>query len=366
MNRTQKEKLLSEYYFILKQPGAYSGPQKLYRILQKTYPGVFSLHFITKWLNNTDAYSLSKEVRHPFKTSRVVVSSIDEQFDADLTSVENLKKDNDGVRFLLFIIDIFSRYLWVKPLKNKTAKSILTAVKDVFLDRKPKKLRTDKGSEFNNFILKKYLKQEHVYYFTTNNVPKANYVERVQKTIKVRLYRMMRRNRSYRFIDDLQDLVNAYNSTPHRSLNYLSPSEVTKENEADVFAYMYLRPKNSKGRLNYRLKKGDLVRISHLKHPFRRSYQEQYTTEVFRVAARQRKNGVPMYSLQDLNNQNIEGLFYWSELQKVEKDENSLWFIDKILKRRRKNGKLEYYVSWTGFPKSFDSWISSDQLQETT
>ena len=129
----------------------------------------------------------------------MLVTSIDEQFDADLTSVENLKKYNDSVRFLLFVIDIFSRYLWVKPLHDKTAKSVLNAIKAVFSERKCLKLRTDGGSEFKNRYVKKYLKDNGIYYFTAQNSPKANYVERVQKTIKV-MYRMMRQNRSYRYL----------------------------------------------------------------------------------------------------------------------------------------------------------------------
>jgi hypothetical protein len=72
-----------------------------------------------------------------------------------------------------------------------------------------------------------------------------------------------------------------------------------------------------------------------------------------------------MYSLQDLNNQPISGLFYSSELQKVEKDENSLWFIEKILKRRKRGGTTEYFVSWEGFPSSFNSWIAKKEVKET-
>ena len=71
-----------------------------------------------------------------------------------------------------------------------------------------------------------------------------------------------------------------------------------------------------------------------------------------------------MYSLKDLNNQKIAGLSYSAELQKIEKDENSVWFIDQILKQRKRKGKLEYYVSWSGFPKTFNSWISSDPVKE--
>ena len=141
----------------------------------------------------------------------------------------------------------------------------------------------------------------------------------------------------------------------------------------DIFTLIYpfssfslsLSQRAVKPKTTNQLKRGDLVRITHMKHPFRRSYQQQYTSEVFKTSNRQNKNGIPMYSLKDLNNQNISSaLLYSSELQKVEKDENSLWFIDKILKKRRRNGKLQYFVSWEGFPKSFNSWIPSEEVKK--
>ena len=92
MDNQQKERILSDYYYNNKKSSQFGGPQKLFRILQMKYPGEFSLYFIRKWLNKQDSYSLLKEPRHWFKTTKVLVSSIDEQFDADLTSVDNLKK----------------------------------------------------------------------------------------------------------------------------------------------------------------------------------------------------------------------------------------------------------------------------------
>lgn len=72
---------------------------------------------------------------------------------------------------------------------------------------------------------------------------------------------------------------------------------------------------------------------------------EQFSTEVFKVKSRQFKDGIPMYSRHDLNNSPTTGLFYNSELQKIEKDENSLWFIEKNLKKRKRRGRIEYFVS---------------------
>jgi hypothetical protein len=368
MNVSEKQAILEDYYFTSSNPGSYAGPQKLFRVLNKKYPNQFTVHFVKKWLNKQDAYALQKQVRHNFKTARVHVSSIDEQFDIDLMSVANLAKDNDGIQFLLCAIDIFSRFLWVRPLKNKTAKSVLAATKDIFRVRKPTKLRSDKGTEFVNRWFKKYLSEQDVYFFTTQNRPKANYVERVQRTIKTTMYRLMKHRRNYRYIDDLKQIVASYNATPHRSLNYVAPKDVNKENEADVWAYMYLRKSRTttKSAPSFKFKRGDYVRISHAKHPFRRAYQQQYTSEVFKVVSRFRKQGLPMYRLTDMNNEAIKGAFYPPELNLVKKDENSLWFIEKVLKKRQVKGKKQHFVQWEGFPSSFNSWIDADQVQSET
>ena len=285
---------------------------------------------------------LQKQVRHRFKTPNVRVTFIGEQFDIDLMSVSNLAKENDGVYYLLFAIYILSKKLWVKPLKNKTAKAVLSAMRQILEEMKPMKIRSDKGSEFANHWFKKYMKDNGIYFFTTQNKPQASVVERAQRSIRSLLYRMMRQKGSYRYIDDLDKIIANYNASPHRSLNYMAPNDVNKSNEADVWAYMYLKkPKTiTESKPVFRFKIDDFVRISFLKQPFRKAYQDQYTTEVFRISARLLKQGIPMYKLKDLKDSDIKGYFYTTELQKVDKDQTkSLWFIERILKKRRRNKK---------------------------
>ncbi|MES9883136.1 MAG: DDE-type integrase/transposase/recombinase, partial [Sedimenticola sp.] len=344
------------------------GIEKLYRVLSTRYPGQFSRKYIGKWLEGVDSYSVLKQVKRKFRTPNVRVTSIDEQFDADLMSVQNIAKENDGVNYLLCAIDIFSRFLFVEPLKNKTAKSILTAVKKIFHKRKPRKLRTDKGSEFVNRDFKEYMRNQNVYFFTTQNQPKANYVERVQRTLKTLMYRYLRKKRNYRYIDDLQKIVESYNATPHRSLNYVAPKDVSKQNEADLWAFMYLKPTKRlpKQSRKFKFDIGDYVRISYLKEPFRRAYQQQYTTEIFKVKRRYRMQGIPVYKLTDWNDDEIKGIFYAPELNRVDKDADSLFYIDKIIKRRQRGGKRQLYVSWEGYPASMNSWIDADQVEHPT
>ena len=204
--KVDKKAILEKYYYTVSNPAAFSSPGRLYKVLNKKYPGVFSKYFIQKWLDGIDSYSIQKQARHRFPTLQVRVNSINAQFEADLSYVGNLAKENDNVTYLLFVIDIFSRYLWVRPLKNKTAKSVLDGLKTIISKRKPVRLRVDKGSEFLNRWVKQYLKEQNVRLFTTQNPPKANYVERVQRTFKLLLWRYVRHKRNFRYIDDLQSL----------------------------------------------------------------------------------------------------------------------------------------------------------------
>ena len=137
MNDQQKGDILRQYYFTEKNPAAFAGAQKLYSVLRKKYPVVFTITYINQWLNDQDNYSLQKSRRHRFQTANVRVTAIGEQLDIDLLSMSNIADENDGVRFLLCAIDILSRKLWVRALKNKTAKEVLSAMKDILKDISP-------------------------------------------------------------------------------------------------------------------------------------------------------------------------------------------------------------------------------------
>lgn len=113
----------------------------------------------------------------------------------------------------------------------------------------------------------------------------------------------------------------------------------------------------------FKFKIGDLVRISYLKHPFRRTYQQQYTGEVFKIAKHYRVQGLPVYKLNDWNDQPIIGQFYGAELNKVSMDSKTLFLIEKVIRRRKRNGKTELLVKWLDYPNTMNSWISADSVE---
>ena len=104
-------------------------------------------------------------------------------------------------------------------MKNKTTRSLLETFDSILSeDKKPEKLRTDKGTEFLNESFQQYLKKKNIHFYTANNEPKAGVVERVNRTLKSKLYRYFTAFNSLRYIDVLQDLVDSYNNTYHRSI----------------------------------------------------------------------------------------------------------------------------------------------------
>ena len=113
-------------------PGSFKGPCKLYEVVKKE--GKFSISFpkIKKWLQDRDSYSLHKLVMRKFKRLRVTVMGMNDQYKVDLANMQKLKDKNDGVAFLLVIIDAFTHYLWVEPLKTKTKEDVIKAFKKVF------------------------------------------------------------------------------------------------------------------------------------------------------------------------------------------------------------------------------------------
>jgi hypothetical protein len=372
------ERYLRELYFNPKHPGAYGGVEKLYQAVRKDGKYAIGRHRIRTWLQNQDFYSLQRGVRHNFKRNRVMVSGLFYQFDIDLMDVQNHSESNDGIKFLLICIDVFSRFLWVEALQDKTAKSVVQALTIVFTDDKaPEKVRTDKGSEFVNRWVKDMFIKFKIKHFVTQNRVKANYAERVIRTLRVMLHRYMSQKHTHRYIDVLDDIVYNYNHRAHRSLpDKLSPAEVTEENEVEVLEHLYFptpskiqsikRKEKRKPRQKslFAFKVGDLTRISHLRRPFQKDYDAHWTKEIFKVSSRLNRQGVPVYRLRDFADDAIEGTFYNAELQKVDKNSDNLWTIDKKVRKRRRNGQIEWFVSWDGWPKKFNSWIEESELRD--
>ena len=294
------------------------------------------------------AEELHKPIKRKFNKCRVLVSGIDKIWAADLADMTALNKDNEGVNFLLLVIDIFSKYGWIVPLNNKKGETVANALKTIFKERKPEKLWTDKGREFYNKDVK-----DLVELYSTENEEKSSIVERWIRTIKEKMWKYFTDNNSYNYINVLPELVEDYNNTVHSSTK-LTPIDASKEeNELTVWRNLY--PDRFKiNELTPKFSVGDEVRITKKKKVFEKGYTTRWTEEIFTIKEIQNTDPIT-YKLEDLQGEEIKGTFYEPELQKTEQQ---IYRIEKIIKKE-KNKSL---VKWKGYSDKFNSWVDNKDL----
>ena len=342
---------------IYKQPSQWGSLGGLRRFAREQG---LSLRQAREALERDYAYTLHKPVRRSFPTSRVVVMGIDHQWVADLVDMQKLSRYNRGIKYLLTVVDAFSKYAWVEPIKDKSASQMKAAWQRILKrasPRRPQRLQTDKGTEFYNAPLRQYWAKMGIRHFSTSGDAKAGLVERFNRTLKSRMYRYFTAANTLKYLDHLPALVRGYNHSFHRSIQK-APADVNQKNEKEVWHTLY-GPTESKKKKKPTFDVGDRVRISQARRPFKKGYLPQWTEEVFEVSRVVDDSLGPItYKLKELDGTSVQGSFYRQELQKVQVDDDTVWRIDKVLKRR--GDRL--YVQWKGWPKKYNSWIHRDDV----
>ena len=377
----KKEKYLKDLYTDPSRPGSFSGLNKLREAIKKEGTYKFSRAELKKELAKQDTYTVNRFARRKFKRSRVIAYGINDMVDVDLADFSKLARYNRNIKFLLVAIDVFSRFVKIRPLRDKTSASVVSALESVYsLGPVPRKIRTDLGLEFKNSKVKEFFQTKGIRHVYASPPIKAGYAERCIQTLKQLIYKYLYHSNSFRYIDVLDKIVENYNSRPHRSLGKLAPREVNEKNQVTLWNKMYidsLRPKakirrkdmrKTTGNLTqirrekYIYNKGQLVRISYSKSPFERSYKEKFTQEAFIVRDRYLMNGIPVYKLADLQNTLIDGVFYSHDLQPVIKTDD-IWQVERILKTRGKGKNKQVLVRWKGYGPKFDSYVLKSSLK---
>ena len=172
------------------------------------------------------------------------------------------------------------------------------------------------------------------------------------------MFRYFTAKNTLRWIDVLPDLVMAYNESYHRSIG-MAPLDVNADNEEQVWNRLYkarLRPRRVK---KPSLKVGDKVRLQKKHRPFKKGYLPGWTEEVFSVSVI-KKGPLPLYKVVEWDGTPIKGTFYEQDLQKVVVDDQTLFRVEKVLKRK----KGQVLVRWKGWPSKYDSWIPSNGAKE--
>ena len=193
--------------------------------------------------------------------------------------------------------------------------------------RFPEILQTDKGTEFLNRNFQSFLKEKNIHFFTTNSELKASVVERFNCTLKTRMWKYFTAKNNRVYIDILQDIVHGYNNSYHRSIGR-APASVSLLNVGQVRGKLYGNSWTNPGR-KFKFKFGDQVRISKSRRTFKKGYLPSWTQEIFTVT-KIIPRVPPVYRLRDYAKDEIKGVFYAEEFQKVHKSDD-IYKIEKIL-----------------------------------
>ena len=232
-----------------------------------------------------------------------------------MVDLSALSRYNDKYKYLLRVIDVFSKVSWVVPLKSKNANFVTAAFEKVLTTAPtPAMLQTDLGTEFTNSRFQAMLQRRNIHFYTTDNLDiKAAVIDRYNRTLKTKMFKFFSHKNTLRYIEVLQDLVDSYNNTYHRSIG-MAPNEITSKNEGLVRSRLYPEKKYDVKKTKWRFKVGDSVRISTVRRtPFEKGYTNKWTRELFVIESR--IPTVPQtYGLKDLVGESIKDKFYAQEL----------------------------------------------------
>ena len=327
-----------------------------------------------RYLEHAQTYTLFREYKQPRVYNPYYVHNRRKEVQADLIDISSIAADNDGVKFLLLYIDIFTKRVWIQPLRSKEGHRVAVALRRWLTslgNDTPEIFKTDLGTEFRNRQVQAVLASYNVRWDGAIGTSKACIAERANKTLQTLIYKYINSREGSRYIDALPELVRTYNTRRHRTLKGMSPAEADlPQNEARIQAinhqkYEKIGAQRARRQKNARFKVGDLVRLKTDPAKLsssRRSYAQQFHGEYFRVTRINRTLPIPMYYLRSLDtDEHIEGGLYAEQLQRVR---GNVWLIERVHRREVRRGVPYLFVKWLWFGPRHSEWIREDSVTQ--
>ena len=308
--------VMEKIYTDPSHPAAFGGTNLLYSAVKKKY----TKNQVKKFLSKQRTYRKFKTKPAKIARARIITSSVGQIYQLDIADMHRHTRYNKGKRYILTLVDCFSRKLYARGLKQKSADQTAEALKNIFHQIKLEGnllahsyVGLDLGAEFWNKNVYAVFKELNVHPYALRKPLKAAMVENAIRYLKDRIYKYVDSSGDRNWSDKLQSFVNAKNNRPLKSLGGLPPNGVTFENQASVFDNLYPIDKVKKRPLPLTI--GQKVQISLDRLPFSKSYDGFYSNKYYRVKRRRDHNGIFRYTLEDLDDgAEISGTFYAEEL----------------------------------------------------
>ena len=278
---------------------------------------------IAEFLRKDKVHSTHRRVvKKTFPRRHIIVHFPFQIFMADL--IEYLQPDykhaNKNFGYILVVIDVFSKMVYARPVKKKDKFSVSTALQSILInvDHYPNTLITDEGLEFYNSNVKELLDKYGIHHYSIKTKMKASVVERFNRTLRQKLEKYFVKNKTKCWVDVLQQFIDNYNNTPHRSIG-MAPSKVSDSNADQVFKELF---PDIELESKPRLKVGDTVRILKEKTIFEKGYKQSWSDELYKIRDVKQAAGRIWYELTDLEGIKISGIKYYWELNLVDDSEH--------------------------------------------
>ena len=271
---------------------------------------------------------LHRQTRRNFYRRKVEMRSLNDTWQSDLIDMQSYSRLNKGNKYILVVINNFSKFAYVEPLKSKSGPEVSEAFERI-LKRAPvpRNLQTDRGLEYFNQHFKRLMRTYGINHYATYSDIKCSIAERFNRTFKTMLYKNFSLKGKFEWTRDLQEVVKLYNNTVHSTIK-MRPAEVGIREEKRILRDIYARRVHIH---NNKFKVGDKVRVSKYKKIFDKSYHPNWSYEVYTIYKVQNTNPTT-YLLTDAKERVLDGCFYEMELMKPKY--LNVYLIDKVIRRK--------------------------------
>ena len=359
------EDTLKDVYYSLDSPACFAGAAAVFREAHRRDADI-TRKDVQEFLAKQRTYTLYRPAYRKFKRLKTVPSGLDSDWQADLAMMNRLQNENDGYLYFLTCIDVLSRKIYAEPVRNKSVPEMKRAFNAVFerAGTHPLKICTDSGTEFCSRAMKQFFEGLDIVKLTavTNELLHATMAERANRTIKDRLYKYFSENNTVRWVDALQRIVSAINSSVCRSTG-MRPIDVNHNNSYDLKVRLYGHHyEHQRRRRKPKFKEGDHVRLLKMKTPFVRGLAN-YTDQIFTVADVFDDRDPVVYKIKNYFNRPVKGYFYERELVQVPAAADTTTRVERIIRwRNKRGGGREALVRWFGHEPEFDSWVDENEF----